>query len=84
MYFSIEVYRKNQETFVAYCDDLNVYSYGPSIELAVDRLKKVVQFYLDSADEMGLSLEELGLIQDETNAQFIPRVTSHDLKVAVN
>lgn len=61
MYFSVEVYRKDRTTFVASCPDMGVFSYGITVEQAVDRLKKVVQFYIDSSEEMGLSLEELGV-----------------------
>lgn len=61
MYFSVEVYRKDKETFVASCPEMGVYSYGRTVEQAVDRLKQVVQFYLESSEELGLSLEEMGI-----------------------
>lgn len=82
MYFSVEVYRKDTATFVAFCKELNIYSYGVSIDVAVDRLKRVVGFYLESAEEMGMSLEELGLTQ--VDARPVPRVTAHNFKAAVN
>ncbi len=61
MYFSVEVYKKDRVTFVASCPEMGVFSYGLCVEQAVDRLKQVVQFYIDSSQEMGLSLEELGV-----------------------
>lgn len=61
MYFSVEVYKKDKLTFVASCPEMGVFSYGGTVEQAVDRLKRVVQFYIDSSQEMGLSLEDLGV-----------------------
>ena len=61
MYFSVKVYKKDRQTFVASCPEMGVFSYGGTVEQAVDRLKRVVQFYIDSSQEMGLSLEDLGV-----------------------
>lgn len=83
MYYSVEVYRKDPDTFVAFCSELDVYSYGPSIEFAVERLKRIVNFYLESAEEMGLTLEELGLQTGEQTPD-VPRVSPHNFKAAVN
>lgn len=82
MYFSVEVYRKDANTFVAFCSEFDTYSYGGSIEVAVERLKRVVNFYLESAEEMGLSLEELGVAQ--SGKQKLPRVSPHNSKAALN
>lgn len=83
MYFSVEVFRKDQDTYVASCPELDIYSYGRSLEAAVERLKRVVNFYLESADEMGVSLEELGL-RHASEKESVPRISSLDLKSAVN
>lgn len=83
MYFSVEVYRKDLQTFVASCPELDIYSYGVSVEAAVNRLKKVVGFYLESADEMGVSLEELGLAH-ASDKNPVPRVSAINQKSAVN
>lgn len=82
MYFSVEVYRKDIDTFVAFCDELDIYSYGKTIEKAVDRLKRVVNFYLESADEMGLTLEELGI--SDKREEKVPRVSSLNTSEALN
>lgn len=82
MYFSVDVYRKDAETFVAFCAELNIYSYGRTIEVAVDRLKRIVGFYLEAAEEMGMSLEELGLSQQAE--MHVPRVSPHNFRAAVN
>lgn len=48
MVFTIEIV-KNQEEFIAKCKELNIYSYGDSSEKAVQRLKKVIGFYVQAA-----------------------------------
>lgn len=83
MYFSVDVFQKDRETFVASCPEFDIYSYGNTIELAVDRLKKVVGFYIESAEEMGVTLEELGLSSaEEKNAA--PRISSVNHRSAIN
>ena len=83
VYFSIDVFRKDAETFVASCPELDIFSYGRTLEAAVDRLKRVVNFYLESADEMGVTLEELGLKRSSDEPE-VPRVSSVNLRAAVN
>ncbi|MEW5767740.1 MAG: type II toxin-antitoxin system HicB family antitoxin [bacterium] len=55
----IEVYKDKDETYIASCPKLEVYSYGHTLDKAVARLKEVVNFYMESARELGVSLEEL-------------------------
>jgi predicted RNase H-like HicB family nuclease len=50
MVFTIEIV-KDEKQFIAKCKELNVYSYGSSSEKAVQRLKKVISFYIQSAAE---------------------------------
>ncbi|RMH56195.1 MAG: hypothetical protein D6679_09700 [Candidatus Hydrogenedentota bacterium] len=83
VYFSVEVYQKDPSTFVAFCPELDIYSYGRNVEIAVTRLKKVVGFYLESAEEMGMTLEELGLATGSSE-EAVPRVSSVNIKAAVN
>ncbi len=83
MYFSIDVYRKDTETFVASCPELDIFSYGPTLEVAVNRLKKIVHFYMESADEMGMSLEELGLAPPEEK-DAVQRVSHVNIHAAIN
>ncbi|MDI6795268.1 MAG: hypothetical protein QME81_20805 [bacterium] len=59
MDFAIEVYRDKDDTYIASCPNLEIYSYGPTIDRAVSRLKDVVSFYRESARELGVSLEDL-------------------------
>ena len=50
MVLTIEVFKK-QKRFVAKCKELDIYSYGASSEKAVQRIKKVIAFYVQSAGE---------------------------------
>ena len=84
MYLSVDVFRKDAETFVASCPELDIFSYGRTLETAVERLKRVVTFYLESADEMGVTLEDLGLTQHAGDESDVPRVSSVNLRAAVN
>ncbi len=75
MYFSVDVHRKGPDTYIASCAELDVHSYGTTAEMAVERLKRIVNFYLESADEMGMTLEELGL-QNSAEKNVVPRVAA--------
>jgi predicted RNase H-like HicB family nuclease len=83
VYFSVDVFRKDLETYVASCPELDIYAYGDSIENAVERLKRVVSFYMESAEEQGMTLEELGLSNSEEK-NTVPRVSSVNLHAAIH
>ncbi len=61
MYFSVEIYRRDKGAFVAFTPDIGVYAYGATVEAAHRRLKHVVQFYLDTSEEFGVTLDQLGV-----------------------
>lgn len=50
MILTIEVFKEKDE-YIAKCKELNVYSYGKSSKKAVERLHKIIYFYLQSANE---------------------------------
>lgn len=83
MYFSVDVYRKDPETYVASCPELDIYAYGASIAEAVERLKRVVSFYLESAEEQGMTLEELGLANSADKTP-VARVSPVNLFAAIH
>lgn len=56
MKVSVQLFRKNDK-FVATCQDLEISCYGSSRNEAVQRFKKVLSFYMDSAKELGLDVE---------------------------
>lgn len=59
MEFKLEVFKSEDNSFIATCPKLNIYSYGKTLDKAITRLREVVNFYLESADELGVTLEEL-------------------------
>ena len=50
MTLTIEIFEQDA-CFVAKCKELDIYSYGNSSENAVDRLKKVISFYIQSVGD---------------------------------
>ena len=61
MYYSVEVFLNKDNKYIATSPELNVFSYGETANSAVERLDKIVKFYMESAEELGVTLEELGL-----------------------
>jgi predicted RNase H-like HicB family nuclease len=51
MDLSIKIWQKNNE-YVASCPELDVHCFGPDQAKATERLKSVIQFYFDSAQDM--------------------------------
>ncbi len=50
MRLTIEIF-KQDSSFVAKCRELDIYSYGLTSDDAVERLKKVISFYVQSVGE---------------------------------
>lgn len=61
MEFTVEVFRDKENRYIASCPKLEIYSYGHTMDKAINRLEKVVAFYMDSARELGVTLEEVCL-----------------------
>lgn len=61
MEFAVEVFRDKNNEYIASCPKLEIYSYGHTLNMAVSRLEKIVYFYMESAIEMGVSIEEICL-----------------------
>ncbi len=57
MKLSIKLLEAEHE-FIANCPELDVNCYGTDRNEAVRRLKNVLQFYMDSAQEFGLEIEK--------------------------
>jgi len=58
MDLSIEVYQDKDNTYVTSCFELDIHSHGETLNKAVNRLREVVNFYVASAEELGLVLED--------------------------
>jgi predicted RNase H-like HicB family nuclease len=61
MELQIEVFKEKEGSYIATCPKLEIYSYGETPDIAIDRLKKVVNFYMESAEELGVTIEDLCL-----------------------
>jgi predicted RNase H-like HicB family nuclease len=55
----------NRDEFIANCPELDINCYGSDREEAIRRIKKVINFYVDSAKELGLDVESLTEISVE-------------------
>ncbi|HON77668.1 MAG TPA: hypothetical protein PK544_04200 [Spirochaetota bacterium] len=58
MKITVKIFQSGQE-FIANCPELDINCYGPSKHTAVQRLIRVLQFYIDAAKEFGLDVERL-------------------------
>ncbi|MBN2040847.1 MAG: hypothetical protein JW864_12460 [Spirochaetes bacterium] len=50
---------KSEKEFVARCPELDINCYGSDKNEAIRRLKSVIQFYIDSAKELGLEIDAM-------------------------
>ncbi|MBM4141278.1 MAG: type II toxin-antitoxin system HicB family antitoxin [Nitrospira sp.] len=50
--FDVIVFKEN-DTYVAYCPELDISSCGSNIEYAKEMLKTAVRLFLDEAEKMG-------------------------------
>jgi predicted RNase H-like HicB family nuclease len=62
-----------ENEYIASCPELDVNCYGQNKDEAIRRLKNVLQFYIDSAQELGLDVEYLEelFIEGEKNQKPI-------------
>ena len=59
MDFSIQLFKKDKDRYIAFFPKLNLYAEGNTLNKAVKRLQEIINFYLSSANELGVSPEEL-------------------------
>jgi predicted RNase H-like HicB family nuclease len=60
MFIDIEVYRGDDNIFVASCPELNLHSHGPTRDEAVDRLKYNILDYVNNSKLYSDAKEEIG------------------------
>lgn len=51
-----------EEEYIARCPELDINSYGFDKDEAIRRLVSVIQFYIDSAKEVGLEVKGLDVV----------------------
>jgi hypothetical protein len=70
MTLSIKVFERDG-AWIAKCVELDVFSYGASKDQAIDRLRKVVNFYINSVTQIGDPSLELHDYFNNPNAEVL-------------
>ncbi len=73
---------KEDETYVAYCPELDVSSCGNTVGHAKEMLKTAVRLFLEEAEKMGTLediLEESGYKKDENGRWLPPKLVATEL-----
>ncbi len=65
MKLPIEIFKEGDASYIVSCPRLEIYSYGNTVNKAVQRMKEIVKFYVESADQLGISLEDACGVSDE-------------------
>ncbi len=68
MDLTIRIQQKNGE-YVASCPELDIHCFGPSKTKASNRLKNVIQFYFDSAQDIQIHAKADLALQQTTSPQ---------------
>lgn len=65
---------KHDNRYIATCPELEVSCYGCSKPEAQNRITKVISFYIDSAKEMGMDVEDFDAVM--IDGQYSGKITS--------
>ncbi|MEK6672092.1 MAG: type II toxin-antitoxin system HicB family antitoxin [Nitrospirota bacterium] len=79
--FDIIVFKEN-ETYVAYCPELDISSCGNTVEHAKGMLKTAVRLFLEEAEKMGTMediLEEAHYVKDACGRWMPPKLIATEL-----
>lgn len=79
--FDVIVFKENN-TYVAYCPELDVSSCGSSIGHAKEMLRTAVRLFLDEAEKMGTLkdiLEEANYVKDSSGKWMPPKLIATEL-----
>ena len=79
--FDIIVYREN-ETFIAYCPELDVSSCGNTINHAKEMLRTAVRLFLEEVEKMGTLdeiLSEANYVKDTSGRWVPPKLVATEL-----
>ncbi|MEW6095973.1 MAG: hypothetical protein AB1567_05555 [bacterium] len=55
----LQVFKEGEQAYLASYPKLQIYSYGKTVQESISRLKEIIKFYIDSANELGISVENL-------------------------
>jgi predicted RNase H-like HicB family nuclease len=79
--FDMIVFKEN-ETYVAYCPELDISSCGNSVEHSKEMLKTAVRLFLEESEKMGTLediLEEANYKKDASGKWLPPRLIATEL-----
>lgn len=76
---------KMDNEFIANCPELDINCYGENKHEALKRIQNVIYFYIDSAKELGLDVENLQeiMIDGEATKPEVAKI-SHDTGNLIN
>jgi hypothetical protein len=71
---------KSEKEYIARCPELDINCYGYDKNEAIRRLRSVIRFYIASAKELGLEIDELAAIslngENDVESQIKPNRSS--------
>ena len=79
--FGMIVFKEN-ETYVAYCPELDISSCGNTLEHAKEMLKTAVKLFIEEAEKIGTLkdiLEEANYKKDESGKWIPPKLVATEL-----
>jgi predicted RNase H-like HicB family nuclease len=76
MKLSAEVIKSEKE-YIARCPELDINCYGYDKKEAIRRLRSVIKFYIASAKELGLEIDELAAISLNGETNFENQIDSN-------
>ncbi len=68
---------KSEKEYIARCPELDINCYGYNRNEAIRRLRSVIRFYISSAKELGLEIDELTAISLNGENEFDNQVKSN-------
>jgi hypothetical protein len=68
---------KSEKEYIARCPELDINCYGYNKNEAIRRLRSVIRFYIASAKELGLEIDELAAISLNGENDFENNIKSN-------
>jgi predicted RNase H-like HicB family nuclease len=68
---------KSEKEYIARCPELDINCYGYDKDEAIRRLRSVIRFYIASAKELGLEIDELTAISINGEDDFENQLKSN-------
>ena len=72
MNLPIEIFKEGDTSYIVSCPRLEIYSYGKTVDKAIHRMKEIVKYYVESAEQLNISLENACGVSAELCLQIEP------------